>query len=87
MIDRLDEVFLRRSALEARALRGLLHCTKLFTTPEVRVKVFLRDDMLEQILLFGYRIYGSDAYYCKTGRYSSMARRSDSHNAREKALC
>jgi len=53
MIDRLDEVFLRRSVLEARALRGLLRCMRLFTTPAIRVKVFLRDDMLEQIVSTG----------------------------------
>lgn len=53
MIDRLDEVFLRRSELEAKALRGLLRCMRLFTTPAIRVKVFLRDDMLEQIVATG----------------------------------
>lgn len=53
MIDRLDEVFLRRSELEARALRGLLRCMRLFSTPLIRVKVFLRDDMLEQVVSLG----------------------------------
>src|SRR5258706_6283655 len=53
MIDRLDEIFLRRSRLEARALRGLLRCTRQFSTPTIRVKVFLRDDMLEEILSSG----------------------------------
>lgn len=53
MIDRLDEIFLRRSRLEARALRGLLRCTRLFSTPSIRIKIFLRDDMLEQILSSG----------------------------------
>jgi len=53
MIDRLDEIFLRRSDLELRALRGLLRATRLFTTPLIRVKIFLRDDMLEQIVSYG----------------------------------
>lgn len=53
MIDRLDEIFPRRSALESRALRGLLRAMKLFTSATIRVKVFLRDDMLENILTTG----------------------------------
>jgi hypothetical protein len=53
MIDRLDEVFLRRSELESRSLRGLLRCMRLFTTPAIRAKVFLRDDMLEQVVASG----------------------------------
>lgn len=53
MIDKLDEIFLRRSPLEARALRGLLRATRLFSTPLIRVKIFLRDDMLEQIVSQG----------------------------------
>jgi len=53
MIDKLDEIFLRRSSLEVRALRGLLRATRLFTTPIIRVKIFLRDDMLEQIVTQG----------------------------------
>lgn len=47
MIDRLDEVFPRRSKLETKALRGLLRAMGLFTSQEIRIKVFLRDDMLE----------------------------------------
>ncbi len=50
MIDRLDEVFPRRSILETRALRGLLRSTRLFTTDTIRIKIFLRDDMLEQVV-------------------------------------
>ena len=50
MIDRLDEVFPRRSSLETRALRGLLRAMGLFTSQTIRVKVFLRDDMLEQVV-------------------------------------
>lgn len=50
MVDRLDEVFPRRSDLERRALRGLLRAMRFFSTEAVRVKVFLRDDMLDQVV-------------------------------------
>ena len=50
MIDRLDEVFPRRTELEARALRGLLRSLRLFSTDLIRIKIFLRDDMLEQVV-------------------------------------
>lgn len=53
MIDKLDEIFPRRSELESRALRGLLRVMRIFMSPEIRVKVFLRDDMLENILSSG----------------------------------
>jgi hypothetical protein len=53
MVDRLDEVFPRRSSLETKALRGLLRSTRLFTTDTIRVKIFLRDDMLEQVVSTG----------------------------------
>lgn len=53
MIDKLDEIFPRRSPLESRALRGLLRVMRTFMSPEIRVKVFLRDDMLENILSSG----------------------------------
>jgi hypothetical protein len=50
MVDRLDEVFPRRSDLETRALRGLLRVTRLFTSQAIRIKIFLRDDMLEYVV-------------------------------------
>ncbi len=53
MIDKLDEIFPRRSKLESRALRGLLKVMLVFMSPEIRVKIFLRDDMLENILASG----------------------------------
>lgn len=53
MIDRLDEVFPRRSPLERTALRGLLRAMRIFSSAEIRVKVFLRDDMLEQVVAGG----------------------------------
>lgn len=49
MVDRLDEIFPRRSALETRALRALLRTLRIFDSRELRVKVFLRDDILEQV--------------------------------------
>jgi len=50
MVDRLDEVFPRRSDVERTALRGLLRAMRYFSSPCVRVKVFLRDDMLEEVV-------------------------------------
>ncbi len=53
MVDRLDEIFPRRSEVERKALRGLLRAINNFRSPNIRVKVFLRDDMLEQIVFSG----------------------------------
>ncbi|MDE2105586.1 MAG: hypothetical protein KGL39_50635, partial [Patescibacteria group bacterium] len=53
MIDRLDEIFPRRSALETRALRGLLRTLRIFQSEAVRIKVFLRDDIFEQVVRGG----------------------------------
>jgi hypothetical protein len=50
MVDRLDELFARRSDTETRALRGLLRTLSLFRSDRIRVKVFLRDDILDQIV-------------------------------------
>lgn len=50
MIDRLDEIFPRRSELEKKALRGLLRATRFFTSPQIRVKIFLRDDIFSNIV-------------------------------------
>ena len=50
MIDRLDEVFPRRSELERTALRGLLRAMRILSSEPIRVKVFLRDDMLEHVV-------------------------------------
>src|SRR5258708_37987981 len=49
MVDRLDEIFPRRSDMEPTALRGLLRAMRYFASASIRVKVFLRDDMLEQV--------------------------------------
>jgi hypothetical protein len=50
MVDRLDEIFPRRSEVEKTALRGLLRAMRYFASPTIRVKVFLRDDMLDQVV-------------------------------------
>jgi hypothetical protein len=50
MVDRLDEIFPRRSSVERTALRGLLRAMRYFSSAKIRVKVFLRDDMLEQLV-------------------------------------
>ena len=50
MVDRLDEIFPRRSDVERTALRGLLRAMRYFSSASIRVKVFLRDDMLEQVV-------------------------------------
>ena len=49
MIDRLDEIFPRRSNLEKRALRALLKTLRIFSSPRIKIKLFLRDDILNQI--------------------------------------
>lgn len=50
MVDRLDEIFPRRSELEKLALRGLLRSMRFFSSESIRVKIFLRDDMLDQVV-------------------------------------
>ncbi len=50
MVDRLDEIFPRRSDVERTALRGILRAMRYFASANIRVKVFLRDDMLEQVV-------------------------------------
>lgn len=50
MVDRLDEIFPRRSHVERTALRGILRAMRYFASANIRVKVFLRDDMLEQVV-------------------------------------
>lgn len=50
LVDRLDEIFPRRSDVERTALRALLRAMRYFTSSSIRVKVFLRDDMLEQVV-------------------------------------
>jgi hypothetical protein len=49
-IDRLDEVFPRRSEVERRALRSLLRCSNSFHDDSLRLKIFLRDDIFEAVV-------------------------------------
>jgi hypothetical protein len=53
MIDRLDEIFPRRSDLERRSLRGLLRTIRIFSSDQIRIKVFLRDDILNAVVAGG----------------------------------
>jgi hypothetical protein len=53
MVDRLDEIFPRRTEMETRALRGLLRTLQIFQSPHLRVKIFLRDDILGQVTTGG----------------------------------
>lgn len=53
MVDRLDEIFPRRSDVERKALRGLLRAMRFFSSNSIRVKIFLRDDMLENVVHAG----------------------------------
>jgi hypothetical protein len=49
ILDHLDVVFRRRSAEETRALRALLKVLYALTSDHVRLKIFLRDDILDAI--------------------------------------
>jgi hypothetical protein len=50
MVDRLDEIFLRRSDIERKALRALLRVMAFFSADNLRLKIFLRDDMLDDLI-------------------------------------
>lgn len=49
MLDRLDEVFERRSDFERVALTALLRTALSFTSERIRLKIFLRDDIFESV--------------------------------------
>lgn len=49
ILDHLDVVFKRRSTEETKALRALLQVLYAFTSDHVRLKLFLRDDILDAI--------------------------------------
>ncbi len=49
ILDHLDIVFRRRSPEETKALRALLKVLYAFTSDYVRLKIFLRDDILDAI--------------------------------------
>lgn len=54
MLDRLDEVFPHRSTIEKNGLRGLLKAAYNFSVPNLRVKIFLRDDIIEYLASNGF---------------------------------
>ena len=49
LLDHLDVVFKRRSPEETRALRALLKVLYAFTNEHLKLKIFLRDDILQAI--------------------------------------
>jgi hypothetical protein len=49
LLDHLDVVFKRRSVEETKALRALLKVLYAFTSDDLRLKIFLRDDILDAI--------------------------------------
>jgi len=49
MLDHLDVVFKRRSPEEARALRALLNVFSALNFDELKLKIFLRDDILDAL--------------------------------------
>jgi len=73
MLDRLDEVFPRRTKLERKALRALLATTRNFPTASIRIKLFLRDDIFESVLV-GHEGFTAlthiEARRCPTLRWS-----------------
>jgi hypothetical protein len=54
MLDRLDELFERRSKVETVAIRGLLRSIKSIETGRMKLKLFLRDDIYNQITSGGF---------------------------------
>jgi hypothetical protein len=54
LLDRLDEVFLRRSEAEARGLRALLRAAYKFSQPSLRIKLFVREDIFETLAAQGF---------------------------------
>jgi len=54
MLDRLDEVFLHRSTTEYNGLRGLLKAAYNFSNPYLRVKIFLREDIIDYLASKGF---------------------------------
>lgn len=49
MLDRLDEVFPRRTNQEENGLKGLLKAAYNLSEKALRIKVFLRDDIIDQL--------------------------------------
>jgi Cdc6-like AAA superfamily ATPase len=49
MLDRLDEIFARRSEIERTALRALFRTVTSFASKSLRLKIFVRDDVFESV--------------------------------------
>jgi len=54
MLDRLDEVFPHRSDVEKIGLRSLLKASYNFSHPNLRTKIFLRDDIIAYLASDGF---------------------------------
>lgn len=54
MLDRLDEVFPHRSDVEKNGLRGILKAAYNFSHPALRIKIFLRDDIIDYLATGGF---------------------------------
>jgi len=54
MLDRLDEIFPHRSSIEKNGLKGLLKAAYNFSNPSLRIKIFLRDDIIEYLAFDGF---------------------------------
>jgi hypothetical protein len=54
MLDRLDEVFPHRSEIEMNGLKGLLKSAYNFSCENLRIKIFLRDDVLDFVSSDGF---------------------------------
>ena len=57
MLDRLDEVFPHRSSIEMNGLKSLLKSSYNFSCPNLRIKIFLRDDVLDFISSDGFTAF------------------------------
>lgn len=54
MLDRLDEVFPRNTDEETNGLKGLLKAVYNLSHDELRIKIFLRDDIVSQLASGGF---------------------------------
>jgi hypothetical protein len=54
MFDRLDEVFPHRSEVEKKGLRGLLKTSYNISNPNLRIKIFLREDIIGYLAADGF---------------------------------
>ncbi len=54
MLDRLDEIFPHRSDVEKSGLRSLLKASYNFSHPNLRIKIFMRDDVIGYLAADGF---------------------------------